>query len=173
LAEPTKEEHVLARLGKTLSTNAAIAGLALVVLGAGGTTATLVASPAPSPNGHTPAIADEKKADAAEKRAEAAENAAEAEDSEEGEGTRPTDTHGYCVSQVAKTAPEEPTGTGADKVTHGSLVSAAAHACGKAAKTHARAPQAETKSQSGKAYGHGHGTGRPSGVTPGASSAAP
>ena len=67
---------MLARLGKTLSTNAAIGGLALLVLGAGGTTASLVAgnSPAPTPNSHANANAT----DAADNADDADENADDA-----------------------------------------------------------------------------------------------
>lgn len=154
---------MLARLSKTLPTNVAIGGLSLLVLGAGGTGATLSAgkSPVPTPNTHV-TTADEAEQD-------------EAEDADEAsEGVRPTDTHGYCVSQVAKA---ETTGD----ANHGALVSAAAHACGKEAreaKAAARSAKAEEKAADraaarqdgtrGKAYGHGHGTGRPAGVTPGA-----
>ena len=160
---------MLAQLSKTLSTNVAIAGLSLVVLGAGGTSATLAAGHSPTPSStHASDTAKQKAADkAADPSADAAEAATEA--AEENEGTRPTDTHGFCVSQVAKAAPQEPTGEGADKVTHGSLVSAAAHACGKddAAKA---AKKAAAKAH-GKAFGKHRGTGRPAAVTPGAAPA--
>lgn len=118
---------MLARLSKTLPTNVAIGGLSLLVLGAGGTGATLSAgkSPVPTPNTHA-TTADEAERD-------------EAEDADEAsEGVRPTDTHGYCVSQVAKA---ETTGD----ANHGSLVSAAAHACGKEAKSAAKAARAAEK----------------------------
>jgi hypothetical protein len=159
---------VLARLGKTLSTNAAIGGLALLVLGAGGTTASLVAgnSPAPTPNSHANANATDAadNADDADENADdAAEDANEAAD-DAAEGTRPTDTHGYCVSQVAKA---ETTST--EPGAHGTAVSAAAHACGK----DGAASQADAHRQNGthgKALGKNHGTGRPAGVTPGAAS---
>ncbi len=140
---------MLARIGKTLSTNVAIGGLALVVLGAGGAGATLT-----SGNSETP------KPDKVQKvqTPDATETDGDAES--EGGGTRPTDTHGYCVSQVAKTKPAAPTGTGPDKVNHGSLVREAAHACGKQER-------AAKAAKAGKAHGRGHGTGRPSTVTPG------
>jgi hypothetical protein len=152
---------VLARLGKTLSTNAAVGGLALLVLGAGGTTATLVAgkSPVPTPNSHASSDATDATDDADESADDATET--DSQDS----GTRPTDTHGYCVSQVAQA---ETTST--DPGAHGKAVSAAAHACGK----DGAASQADAHRQNGKhgkALGKNHGTGRPAGVTPG--SAAP
>ena len=157
---------MLNQLSKTLSTNVAIGGLALLVLGAGGASVSLAAAPSPNPG--TSHSSQAPKADAAD---DAADNAADAAEdaAENGEGTRPTDTHGYCVSQVAKNAPTEPTGEGADKVTHGTLVSAAAHACGKDAKEAREAnAKAEAKKANGKAYGKSHGTGRPATVTPGA-----
>jgi hypothetical protein len=147
---------VLARLGKTLSTNAAVGGLALLVLGAGGTTATLVAghSPTPTPNSHANANATEHPSDDASEAPDATDS--ESPDSQDS-GTRPTDTHGYCVSQVAQAAT-----TSTDPGAHGKAVSAAAHACGKNGSTTAGA-----KSKHGKAFGKNHGTGRPSAVTPG------
>jgi len=154
---------VLARLGKTLSTNAAVGGLALLVLGAGGTTATLVAgkSPVPTPNSH----ASTHATDATDDADESSDDATETENDSQDSGTRPTDTHGYCVSQVAQA---ETTST--DPGAHGKAVSAAAHACGK----DGAASQADAHRQNGKhgkALGKNHGTGRPAGVTPG--SAAP
>jgi hypothetical protein len=154
---------VLARLGKTLSTNAAVGGLALLVLGAGGTTATLVAgkSPVPTPNSHASTHATDATDDADESSDDATETESDSQDS----GTRPTDTHGYCVSQVAQA---ETTST--DPGAHGKAVSAAAHACGK----DGAASQADAHRQNGKhgkGLGKNHGTGRPAGVTPG--SAAP
>jgi hypothetical protein len=149
---------VLARLSKTLSTNVAIAGLTAVALGAGGTTATLAAGHSPTPSStHASDTAKQKAADqAADKPADAQDE--DADETAEDAGTRPTDTHGYCVSQVAKTPlPEGST------VNHGSLVSAAAHACGKAEKT-TGAQKSAAKAANGKAYGRSHGTGKPAGV---------
>lgn len=159
---------MLARLSRTLSTNVAIAGLTALVLGAGGATASLAAGHSPTPN------PDTAKATATESEAPDTEDATEPTEAPDAEGqdtgTRPTDTHGYCVSQVAKTAPVAPTGTGTDTVNHGSLVSAAAHACGKTASASA-SPDAKAskaaKTNHGKAYGRNHGTGRPATVTPG------
>jgi hypothetical protein len=153
---------VLARLSKTISTNAAIGGVALLVLGAGGSAATLTAgsSPNPTPDSHASSKATQHTADDADEADEATENESDAT-----EGTRPTDTHGYCVSQVAKA---ETTST--EPGAHGKAVSAAAHACGK----DGAASQADAHRQNGKhgkGLGKNHGTGRPAGVTPG--SAAP
>jgi hypothetical protein len=150
---------VLARLSKTISTNAAIGGVALLVLGAGGSAATLTAgsSPNPTPDSHASSKATQHTADDADEADEATENESDAT-----EGTRPTDTHGYCVSQVAKA---ETTST--EPGAHGKAVSAAAHACGKDAATHGNA-RSDAKSKNGKALGKGHGTGRPAAVTPGA-----
>lgn len=160
---------MLSRLGKTLSTNAAIGGLAVLVLGAGGTAATLAAgsSPAPTPNSHANANATQHAADDATDTEDATDDASEAPDASEtpdaqDNGTRPTDTHGYCVSQVAQADT-----TSTDAGAHGAAVSAAAHACGKDGAS----SQASTHRQNGthgKAFGKSHGTGRPAGVTPGA-----
>jgi hypothetical protein len=157
---------VLARLSKTLSTNVAIAGLTAVVLGAGGATASLAASHSPSPKPDTTKATDTESPEPADTESPEAADAADAADEQGGDtGTRPTDTHGYCVSQVAKAAPTAPSGTGDAKVTHGTLVSAAAQACGKETSD-AATPAAKTH---GKAFGKNHGTGRPAAVTPGAS----
>jgi hypothetical protein len=152
---------VLARLSKTISTNAAMGGVALLVLGAGGSAATLTAgsSPNPTPDSHASSKATQHTADDADEADEATENESDAT-----EGTRPTDTHGYCVSQVAKAPlPEGST------VTHGSLVSAAAHACGKesdeskgAAKSAEKKAAAASRAAAGKAHAK-HATGKPTG----------
>jgi hypothetical protein len=159
---------VLARLSKTLSTNVAIAGLTALVLGAGGATVSLAASS--SPNDHASDTAKQKVAENADKPEDAEdsddadENDADENESAEDQGTRPTDTHGYCVSQVAKAPlPEGST------VTHGSLVSAAAHACGKesdeskgAAKSAEKKAAAASRAAAGKAHAK-HTTGKPTG----------
>ena len=173
----TQEDTLLARLMNTLSTNVAIGGLALVVLGAGGTSASLAASHSDSPKPDTSSATETDDADENE-AAETDEDANESGDSED-TGTRPTDTHGYCVSQAVKAAHEAlakaaaatPSGEGADKVTAGSVVSAAAHSCDseeKQAKAAANAAKGAAKKAHGKAYGKSHGTGRPAAVTPGA-----
>lgn len=159
---------MLAQLSKTLSTNVAIGGLALLVLGAGGASVSLAASPSPKPDkSHATESPEAEDADDANEAAEDAEDA--------DEGTRPTDTHGYCVSQAVHAAQAaadklaaKPTAEGAEKVTRGSLVSAAAHSCGKDAKQ-AKSAKAAAKKANGKAYGKSHGTGKPATVTPGAS----
>ena len=152
---------MLARLGKTLSTNVAVGGLALLVLGAGGTAATLTAgSPSPTPSSHANAKATQHATDDADETNDDADEATET-DSED-TGTRPTDTHGYCVSQVAQA---ETTST--DAGAHGKAVSAAAHACGKDGAS-SQADAHRQNGKHGKALGKGHGTGRPSGVTTGA-----
>lgn len=117
---------MLARLSKTLSTHVAIGGLSLLVLGAGGTGASLAAgkSPVPTPNTQSTTAQDDQDDE---------DSAAEAS-----EGTRPTDTHGYCVSQVAKA---ETTGD----ANHGAVVSAAAHACGKESKASEKAAEKAEK----------------------------
>jgi hypothetical protein len=154
---------VLARLSKTLSTNVAIAGLTAVVLGAGGTTATLAAGDDDNPGvtqEHDDADEDADEADEADSDdADEQKPDADAEDT----GVRPTDTHGYCVSQVAQAPlPEGST------VNHGSLVSAAAHACGKDAASQGTTKSAEKKAAAaaraakGKAHAH-HATGKPTG----------
>jgi hypothetical protein len=154
---------VLARLSKTLSTNVAIAGLTAVVLGAGGTTATLAAG-----NDDKPGVTqdqDDADQDADEDADQDEQDAAESDtESAEDQGTRPTDTHGYCVSQVAQ-APR-PEGSTAN---HGSLVSAAAHACGKdasdskgAAKRAEKKAAAASRAAAGKAHAK-HATGKPTG----------
>jgi len=157
---------VLARLSKALSTNVAIAGLTAVVLGAGGATASLAASHSPTARPDTTRATDTSQADTEGADTDGSSGAGDAQ----GQGTRPTDTHGFCVSQVAKTAPQAPSGTGPDKVTHGSLVSAAAHACGKQTAAAKTAKKAAAKAH-GKAFGRNHGTGRPAAVTPGATPA--
>ena len=146
---------MLRRLTTTLSTNVAIAGLIMVALGAGGGATLAASSPNPKPD---TSHADQDDANEANDESTEAPESQDAED----QGTRPTDTHGFCVSQVAKAAPTAPTGEGADKVTHGSLVSAAAHACGKENKQ----AGAASKQAHGKAFGKNHGTGRPAAVTP-------
>jgi hypothetical protein len=153
---------VLSRLGKTLSTNAAVGGLALLVLGAGGTTATLVAgnSPAPTPNSHANSNATQHATDDATDEPSEAPDAPETDSQDT--GTRPTDTHGYCVSQVAQAAT-----TSTDPGAHGKAVSAAAHACGKDGASSQAGAHRQNGSH-GKAFGKSHGTGRPTGVTPGA-----
>ena len=142
---------MLSRLGKTLSTNAAIGGLALLVLGAGGTTATLAAgnSPSPTPNSH----ANTKATDHASEDADEADDATDNES--EDAGTRPTDTHGYCVSQVAKaeTTSDEP---GA----HGAAVKAAAQSCGGTSRPATAGSKASTHRQNGT-HGKPSTTGRP------------
>ena len=161
---------MLARLSKTLSTNLAVAGLTALVLGAGGTTATLVSS---HPNDHASDTAKQQVTENADKpgdTSDADEN--DSSDSDSGsaddQGTRPTDTHGYCVSQIAQAAPAAPTGTGADTVNHGSLVSAAAKACGKDHSTSGSDTSAPHKAAAaahaakGKAHAH-HATGKPTG----------
>ena len=171
---------MLAQLSKTLSTNVAIGGLSLLVLGAGGTGASLAAGHSDSPKPDTSSATEQHDADEND-AAETDEDANEAGDAGDA-GTRPTDTHGYCVSQAVKAAHEAlakaaaatPSGVGADKVTAGSVVSAAAHSCDseeKQAKEAARAAKAAERKAHGKAYGKGHGTGRPTAVTPGAPSA--
>lgn len=157
---------MLSRLGKTLSTNAAVGGLALLVLGAGGTTATLVAgSSTPSPSSHASADATQHPSDDASETPDATETPDPTESPEadsQDSGTRPTDTHGYCVSQVAQAAT-----TSTDPGAHGKAVSAAAHACGKGAGS-SQAGANRQNGKHGKAFGKGHGSGRPAGVTPGA-----
>ena len=89
---------MLARLSKTLSTNVAVAGLTALVLGAGGTTATLAAS---SPNDHASDTAKQKVAENADKPSEDADTDDADENESAEEGTRPTDTHGYCCPRAA------------------------------------------------------------------------
>jgi hypothetical protein len=148
---------VLSRLGKTLSTNAALGGLALIVLGAGGTTATLAAGKSPAPNAHASTNATQHPTDdPSESPDDATENDTENDSSD---GTRPTDTHGYCVSQVAQ-APTTSTDPGA----HGKAVSAAAHSCGGTGADAASSSKADAHRQNGtrgKAFGQSH---RPAGA---------
>jgi hypothetical protein len=161
---------VLARLSKTLSTNAAIVGLTALVLGAGGTTATLAAGSAP--DDHASDTAKQKVAEDADKPADAddaADGADEAESADE-QGARPTDTHGYCVSTavhaaqetLAKAAEANPDA----EVNRGQVISAAAHSCGEDAK-HAekraeKKAAAATRAAQGKAHAK-HATGKPTG----------
>ena len=155
---------MLARLSKTLSTNVAVAGLTALVLGAGGTTATLAASHAP--NDHASDTAKQQvaaDADGAEDDADETPEPVETESADE-QGTRPTDTHGYCVSQVAQAPlPEGSTDN------HGALVSAAAKACGKdtapsaaSSKSAEKKAAAQTRAAAGKAHAK-HATGKPTG----------
>jgi hypothetical protein len=117
---------MLEQLRSVVVNNSKYLAVALVtasLVGGGATTVALVGNATPSPG----VTAEEKKAEAAR---EAAEDKLEAA---EGEGTRPTDTHGYCVSQAVKAA--HATGkTGRD-------IAAAAHSCPKphAAKKAAKA----------------------------------
>jgi len=155
---------VLARLTKTLGTHAAITGLALLVLGAGGAGLTLAAADQAAP-GLAVAEAAKAKPHPSPTATDAAETEApETPEVEQTPGARPTDTHGYCVSQVAQNAPTAHSGEGADKVTHGTLVRAAAQACGKeteapaapAAPSATSEPSAEARTNPhGKAVGNG------------------
>ena len=169
---------MLVRLSKTLSTNAAIAGTVALVIGASGGAATLTAgSDDPSTPGATQTEHDDADTDA-DTDADKAETDKPDSDADEKEAdepkaqasaapdVRPTDTHGYCVSQLAQSAPTERTASGDN---HGTLVSAAAQACGKttAADKAAREAARSTATTHGKAYGHHHGTGRPAAVTAG------
>ena len=155
---------MLARLSKTLSTNVAIAGLTAVVLGAGGAGVSLTAG---TDDPTTPGTTQAEHDDADESGTDTDTDKADEQDADEQDadtGVRPTDTHGYCVSQVAQAPlPEGST------VTHGSLVSAAAHACGKddaqtagATKSSEKKAAAATRAAKGKAHAK-HATGKPTG----------
>jgi hypothetical protein len=160
---------VLARLSKTLTTNVAIAGLTALVLGAGGASVTLAAS---APNDHASDTAKQKVAENADKPedAEDSDDADENESADE-QGTRPTDTHGYCVStavhaaqeSLAKAAEANPDA----EVNRGEVISAAAHSCGKdaskgAAKSAEKKAAAAARAAKGKAHAK-HATGKPTG----------
>lgn len=171
---------MLARLTKTLSTNAAILGTIALVIGASGSSvAYFTASDEPSPAGPTQAEQGdaEHDADADADKPEHDANADSDADEQGGQadaqdtGVRPTDAHGYCVSQLAQSSSTDRTGTGSSAVTHGSLVSAAAHACGKTTAADKAARAAARSAPAGKTHGKGfgrhHGTGRPAAVTAG------
>lgn len=141
---------MIERLRTVLVTNGkylAVGLLGAALAGGGATTVALVDSETPSPA----PISREKKADPAEEKTDAAEEAAEekADAAEsETEGARPTDTHGYCVSEAVKKA-HAAGKTGQD-------IAAAAHSCAKphaggksaAAKAHAAAKKAAHKAHS-------------------------
>ena len=147
---------MIARLAKTVGTHTIAAAVVLLVLGAAGAGMTLTAGTTDAPG---LAVADAAKATPhptpAADRSEDADDAAEvdAPEVEATPSTRPTDTHGYCVSQVA----QSDTGD----ANHGEVVREAAHACGKETASPEATPEAKA---GGKAYGRDHGTGKPAGV---------
>jgi len=124
---------MLGLIGKTLTTNlkyVAVGIGSVAVFGGAATTALTLngsTTPTPTPHGSSTAKPSTDADDAQEKADDAAEKA----------GTRPTNTHGYCVS--TKVAAAKAAGkTGRD-------IAAAAHSCaspGKSAGAHAKSSKA-------------------------------
>lgn len=146
---------MLTLLAKTLATNARYVAVGVTAVALFGGTATTVAlsgsatpTPAPkaAPSGTSATEApDDEASEAADDAAEAAKEAAE---EKAGTGTRPTDTHGYCVSHAVAAAKAKGK-TGKD-------IAAAAHSCakpGKAAKAAAKAARKAAPKVAPKAPG--------------------
>jgi hypothetical protein len=104
----------------------AVAVGAVALFGGTATTVALVDSSTPAPNEHASPKATESEApetEDADDSTEAADEAGDTEDKTDDAGTRPTDTHGYCVSKAVAAA-HAAGKTGQD-------VAAAAHSCPK------------------------------------------